>query len=86
LPKKLRSHDGSVCGIPVKPSIAVAFLLRNLRLKLSLSQRKFAKKLGFKNLWSYQRLERSGNPELKTLEMIKRKFPDMPLEDILDID
>lgn len=85
LPKKLSQKRNNIYEVPVRPEIAVAFLIRNIRLKMKMSQREFAKSLGFKNLWSYQRLERSGNPELKTLVMIKKRYPEIPFDDILNI-
>jgi antitoxin HicB len=50
-----------------------------------MTQKDVAKLMGFKNLYSYQRLEKAktANPELSTLVQIKRLFPELDLEDIL---
>ena len=45
-----------------------------LRHKHNLSQNKAAEKLGMKNVYSYQRLEKRGNPNLKTLMRISEVF------------
>ncbi|MFC1746446.1 helix-turn-helix domain-containing protein [Candidatus Riflebacteria bacterium] len=67
-----------IIEIPVKPRIALAFYLWQLRLKMGLTQREVAEKMGLKNLYSYQRLESSktANPALETLVLIKKVFPE----------
>jgi antitoxin HicB len=75
----------SLVSVEVKPQIAFAFYLRRIRLKRGMTQKDVAKLMGFKNLYSYQRLEKAktANPELLTLVQIKRLFPELDLEDIL---
>ena len=75
----------SIVSVEVGPQIAFAFYLRRIRLKRGLTQKDVAKLMGFKNLYSYQRLEKSktANPELSTIVQIKRLFPELDLEDIL---
>ena len=83
LPKR-RVKESHVLAVRVKPNIAFAFYLRQLRLKHKLTQREAAAKLGFKNIYSYQRLESSktANPELATLIQIKLIFPEFDLNKI----
>jgi len=84
LPLKRTKKTSSTVQVAVRPEVAVSFLLRNCRLKLGMSQRNFAISLG-KKLFSYQKLEKSGNPELKTLIAIKKKYPQIPFNEIFDI-
>jgi antitoxin HicB len=53
-----------IVAVEVYPRIACALLVRQSRLQRGWSQRKAAKMLGFKNVFSYQRLEngRTSNP------------------------
>ena len=81
LPKKNIIESKNIVRVAVAPNIAFAFYLRMLRLKHNLTQKEISKKLGFKNLYSYQRLESSkkANPELITLGKIKEILPDFDL-------
>ena len=72
--------------VPVSPEIALAFLLRQYRLRHGWTQKEMAERLGIKgSLYKYQRLENSrpANPELKTLAEIKRAFPDFSLDELV---
>ncbi len=84
LPRK-RVNGRRIVEVPVSPRIAFATCLRALRHHRSLTQKQAARLLGFKNLYSYQRLEspKSANPELATLVKIKRVFPDFDLSAII---
>jgi antitoxin HicB len=75
----------SVVGVNVDPQIAFAFCLRQERLRAGLTQKEAAARLGFKNLYSYQRLEASktANPELKTILQLKKIFPGLSLDKLL---
>jgi antitoxin HicB len=75
----------SIAVVEVEPQIAFAFYLRRIRLKRGMTQKDVAKLMGYKNLYSYQRLEKAktANPELSTIVKIKRLFPELDLEDIL---
>jgi DNA-binding phage protein len=42
-----------------------------------------AHRLGFKNLFSYQRLERKGNPSLSTMKKVKALFPEISIDFVL---
>lgn len=72
--------------VKVKPEIAFPLLLRNFRLSLKKKQHDFKKILGFSNVYQYQRLEKIGeaNPSLKTLALVKEKFPQLNLNKIFD--
>ena len=78
-------NQKNIVKILVDPKIAFAMLLRQVRLKNQLTQSEAAKKIGFKTIYSYQRLEssKSANPELNTIAKIKRLFPDFSLDYIL---
>lgn len=71
--------------VPVEPRMAFAVLLRNVRLSHGLTQKALADRLGFKGLYSYQRLEsaKTANPELQTIAKIKKEFPEISLDEIL---
>lgn len=82
---KYSARGPKIVSIEVEPRIAFAFYLRRLRIKSGLTQKEAAKRMGFKNIYSYQRLEKSqtANPELSTIVQIKRVFPEFNLEEIL---
>ena len=84
LPKKSLKGP-NVVAVGVDPKIAFAFHLRRLRLKRKLTQQEAAKRMGFKNLYSYQRIENAkiANPELTTIIQIKKVFPEFNLDDII---
>lgn len=71
----------NVAKVPVSPKVAFAFLLRQLRLRAGLTQQEASRRLGFENIYSYQRLESSGkaNPRLDLIVRLKSLFPDFDL-------
>ncbi len=75
----------NIVEVPVNPKIAFALMLRMLRKKKGLAQSEIAKLLGMKNIYSYQRLERSkqANPSLTTLAKLKKVFPELKVDEIL---
>lgn len=83
LPKK--SMTGAhIAAVSVDPKVAFSFYLRRLRLKKGYTQKETAKLMGFKNLYSYQRLESSNaNPELATIIQIKQVFPEFSIDAVL---
>ncbi|MGE3973018.1 MAG: helix-turn-helix domain-containing protein [Bdellovibrionales bacterium] len=84
LPKKtLRAPN--LVTVLVEPRAAFSFYLRNLRLQRGLTQKQVAEKMGFKNIYSYQRLESSktANPELATIVEIKKIFPEFSVDDLI---
>ncbi|HCL57950.1 MAG TPA: type II toxin-antitoxin system HicB family antitoxin [Spirochaetia bacterium] len=78
------SNDENIVEVEVEPKIAFAYLLRVFRLNRNLTQKEMAMKLGFKNLWSYQKLEKpeQSNPTLQTLSKINSVFPDFDIREI----
>jgi hypothetical protein len=64
----MRSRDGS-------------FLYREINI---LTQKEAAKKLGMKNIFSYQRLERGCNATLSIISKLMALFPQFSLDSILD--
>lgn len=69
--------------VPVDPQLALSVLLRRLRAEHHFTQKDVANKLGMKNIFSYQRLERRSNPSLNTLQKLKEVFPDLSLDYVL---
>ena len=77
-------HKGKdIISVPVDPGVAFSVLLRNYRITNKYTQRQVAKKLGMKNLYSYQRLERRSNPSLETLQKVREVFPDLSVDYVL---
>ena len=74
----------NIVEVRVKANVALASLLRRQRLLAKISQRTAAHKLGIKHISQYQRLE-SGkmNPELGTLEKLKKTFPKLSIDSVL---
>ncbi len=73
-----------VIEVEVDPEIAFGLNLRALRIKRKKTQSAMAKEPGFKNLYSYQRLERRANPTLRMIRKIKTEYPDFPVCEILE--
>lgn len=70
-----------VVEVQVDPSIAFAFMVRYNRIKQGLTQQEAANKLGFHNVYSYQRLEnKKCNPTLRMLYQIKQVFPNFSVD------
>ena len=81
LPQEENGRD--ILRVPVDPQIALSVVLRNYRVKHHYTQKEVADRLGMKNLYSYQRLERRSNPNLVTLRKLKRVFPDLSVDYVL---
>ena len=84
LPKKSLKGK-NIIKVPVDPSIAFAIMMRHLRTKNKLTQKQIASRLGMKDIFSYQRLEKSSNPRLSTLVKIKKEFPDFNVDEIIQV-
>ena len=81
LPDDSIKKTKNIVEVPVDSEIAFSFLVRYHRIKHGMTQHQAAKKLGFDNINSYQRLERKKcNPNLKTLSKIKAIFPEFSLD------
>jgi antitoxin HicB len=80
-----RNDNKKYFSVGVDPEVAFAITLKNLRSKHKMTQKEAAQKLGLKNLFSYQRLEKPGkaNPALSTIKKIKALFPELSLDGIL---
>lgn len=77
---KIRSSK-NVIDVSLDPQIAFSFMIRYCRLKHRLTQQQAAKKMGFQDLYSYQRLEaKKCNPTLKILSKIKKLFPEFSID------
>ena len=82
-PLPRRTTRTKTLDVPVDPGIALSVLLRNYRLRHKYTQTQVAHRLGMKNLYSYQRLERRSNPSLQTLQKLKKVFPDLSVDYLL---
>lgn len=74
------TQRSGVVAIQVDPRVAFAAQLRQARVRNGLTQAETARRLGMRNIFSYQRLERRSNPSLDTLTRIKRLFPDVSVD------
>ena len=81
LPNDSIRRSKNIIEVPVDSEIAFSFLMRYYRIQHGMTQYQVAKKLGFDNINSYQRLERKKcNPSLKLLSKIKAVFPEFSLD------
>ena len=81
LPDESIRLSKTILEVALDPSIAFAFMVRLNRIQHGLTQQAAAKKLGFGNIYSYQRLEsKRCNPTLKILSQIKKIFPDFSVD------
>lgn len=86
LPNDKIKCTNDIVEVPVDPSIAFAFLIRYFRIKLGLSQKEVANRMGFENLYSYQRLETAkSNPSLKMISKLKEIFPEFSIDYVLNV-
>ncbi len=84
-PPRKKIKGKNIIQVDVEPSVAIANRIRETRLKNNLTQVMMRNFLGINNLSSYQRLEdpTRSNPEFKTLMLIKSKFPQFKVDDLL---
>jgi len=71
-------YGANVVAVEVDPSVAFS-----LQLRQDMTQKEAARRLGMRNLYSYQRLERRSNPSLVTIKKVKNLFPDFSLDSVL---
>ena len=77
----------NIVKVPVDPQVAFAFLVRINRIKHKMTQQEAAKRLGFSNIYSYQRLEtRKCNPRLETIASLKKLFPELSIDYMMHSD
>lgn len=75
----------TILEVQVEPSIAFSFLVRYNRLQEGLTQQQAASRLGFDNVYSYQRLEnKKCNPTLRIISQIKSGFPNFSVDKALN--
>ncbi|MDR3284362.1 MAG: type II toxin-antitoxin system HicB family antitoxin [Treponema sp.] len=79
LPESAYDSQRDVIKIKVEPETAFAILLRNFRLESNMTQKQAAKRLGMRNIYSYQRLEKNSNPTLHIISKIHTVFPEVKL-------
>ncbi len=80
--KKAPKYKGrSVEKVHVDPSVAFSMLIRQTRIKKSLTLREMASILNYKNINTYVKLEKAKtcNPQLRTLANIKQQFSNFPM-------
>ena len=80
LPNEKLHKSVNIAEVPVDPEVAFAFMVRYHRVKNNLTQKQAAKKMGFKNLYSYQRLEKKCNATLDMIAKVKNLFPDFSID------
>jgi predicted RNase H-like HicB family nuclease/DNA-binding XRE family transcriptional regulator len=83
LPDNSLDAEKDIVKIQVEPEIALAVLLRNYRINSNMTQKQVAEKLGMKNIYSYQRLEKKSNPTLTIINKIHTIFPEIELNYLL---
>jgi len=72
----------SIVEVPVDPEIAFGFSVRYNRIKSGLTQKEAAGRLGMKNIFSYQRLEKRCNATMEMIAKILTVFPKMSLDKV----
>jgi len=79
LPKETKGRN--ILNVEVEPCIAFAMLVRQARNAHGFTQLQAARAMGFKGLYSYQRLEsgRHCNPALSTIAKVRKVFPEVDL-------
>jgi len=84
LPNARIRKTKSINLISPEPQIALAHMVRYYRIKHKMTQKQIAKKMGFKDIYSYQRLETSKcNPTLKTILKIREILPEISLDMVI---
>jgi predicted RNase H-like HicB family nuclease len=79
LPDESLDNKKDTITIQADPEIALAVLLRNYRINSKMTQKQAAERLGMKNIYSYQRLEKKSNPTLNIINKIHTIFPEIEL-------
>lgn len=80
-PSKSIKKGKNIVEVALDPQIAFSFMVRYYRLQQGLTQKQAASKLGFENIYSYQRLEsKNCNPSLKIVSRLKQLFPELSLD------
>ena len=82
LPDSSIKKARNVVEVQLDPRVAFSLLLRHYRRRQKKSQNEVRMILGYRNLYSYQRLESGANPTIATVARIKEHFPRFPIERI----
>lgn len=81
LPFNKVKPNKSILLVSPDPQLALAHMVRYYRLKHNMTQKQIAQKMGFNDIYSYQRLEtKNCNPTLKTLLKIKEILPEISFD------
>jgi predicted RNase H-like HicB family nuclease len=80
LPDQSITTSTHIVEVPLNPEIAFSFLLRHHRIKNKLTQQQAAQKMGFKNVYSYQRLEKKCNATIELIAKVKKLFPKFSID------
>ena len=84
LPDTSYEPSHSIAEVRVDPQIAMGFWLRYNRIKEGITQEAAAKKLGMKNIFSYQRLERGCNTSIAMMAKLLDAFPLLKIEAVFN--
>jgi predicted RNase H-like HicB family nuclease/DNA-binding XRE family transcriptional regulator len=80
LPDAKYDIEKKLLSVSVEPEIGLAVLLRYYRVNSKMTQKQVSEKLGMKNVYSYQRLEKKSNPTLNIMKKIHVVFPEIKFE------
>lgn len=81
LPDYSLDDDPSLLKIQVDPEKAFPVIMRAYRIRNHRTQDYMRSALGMRSRNSYVKLEREGNPTMKTVGKILKTFPDFPIEE-----
>lgn len=80
MPSNHLNGKKNIISVEIPANTAFSILLRNYRIRSNITQKEAAEKLGFKNIYGYQRLEKKPNPTLNLLNKIHNSFPEIELQ------
>jgi len=80
LPDQSIKTSAQIVEVSLDPEIAFSFLLRHHRINNKLTQQQAAQKMGFKNVYSYQRLEKKCNATIELIAKVKKLFPKFSID------
>jgi antitoxin HicB len=81
MPDSNIKKNKSVYLVAPNPQTALAHMVRYYRIKHKMTQKQIAEKMGFSDVYSYQRLETPKcNPTLKTILKIKEILPEISID------
>jgi len=81
--EKIRGKN--IVRVPVEPTIAFSLMVKHYRKERNITQKQMTELLEMKNIFSYQRLEKRTDPKLSTIIKVKKIFPEISVDYILDI-